>query len=111
VTIADIKVVIACYFAIFAVLVILGTITQGRFYGAYLARYGDAKERRRRRPFFPVSLRGWSRPPRTLRSWFQPIDDPLVERRRRQHLLVWGGVALWFAVPLTLILYGSVFRR
>lgn len=110
-SIADIKSVVAIYFAVFAVLVMLVTIAQGRFYGSYLARYGDAKERRRRWPFWPAGLRGAGRPPWSLRSWFRPLDDPLVERRRRQHLLAWGGVALWFAIPMALILYGSLFRR
>ena len=117
VTISDIKLVAAIYFVISAFLVVLTTIAQGRFYGEYLARYGDAEERRRRWPFFPISLRGWFRlqgwfrPPWTLRSWFQPLDDPLVERRRQQHLLVEAVLALWFGFPIALILYGSLFRR
>jgi hypothetical protein len=99
---------IAVSFALYAVLIVLVMIAQWRFYGAYLDRYGGVEGRRR-------LWQPWrwnpSRPPWTLASWFRPLDDPLVERRRRQHLLAWGGIALFFAIPIALILYSVVVHR
>jgi hypothetical protein len=102
--------VIAVYFACFAALVVLVSIAQWRFARAYRDRYGGPEARRRRWawPIFPADT---VRPPWSLGSWFRPFDDPLVEHRRRQHLLAWSGVAVWFAIPVALILLSVLFRR
>ncbi len=95
---------------------VLNLIAQWRFYGAYLRRYGDADDRRRRWLLWkwPMSLRDWFRPPPpwSLSSWFQPLDDPLVEHRRRQHLLAWGAVFAFFLFgPIAFALYGALSTR
>jgi hypothetical protein len=95
----------AAYFVVAVVLMVLLSITGRRFYSAYLDRYGGPDGRRQMwQPWRWSPRRG----PWSLESWFRRVDDPLVERRRRQHLLAWGGIALYFAIPVALIVLSFV---
>lgn len=100
------RTIIAVAFGLFAVLIVLVNITQWRFYGAYLDRYAKVESGRRGSRWWAITQMGFR--PSTRPSWFRPLDDPRVERRRRQHLLAWGGIAFWFAVPIALILYAAI---
>jgi len=63
-------------------------IAAGRFYGAYFEHYGGAEERRRRKrllwqwPDLFNYLEVW-RAPWSVVSLFRRLDDPAVDRLRR----------------------------
>jgi len=97
-------------------LMVLNLMAQWRFYGAYLRRYGGADDRRRRWLLWkwPMSLRDVYRlpPPWSLSTLFRPLDDPLVERRRRQLLLSWGAVFAFVLLgPIVVAISGAYSRQ
>jgi hypothetical protein len=69
-------------------------IAQFRFYHAHIERYGGPDRRERMRMFVtrPAEyVRLLRKPPFTLASMFRRVDDPVVERYRRQYLF--AGIA------------------
>jgi hypothetical protein len=94
VTVAAVKMAAAVYFAVAVVLMLLLMITGFRFHGAYFRAYGGEEGRRRHWLLcgWPMGWRGTRPPPWTLSAWLRPLDDPLVERRRHQYQLAWGGL-------------------
>jgi hypothetical protein len=92
-------VVVALYFFAVAASVVLAVIAQRRFQRAYIDRYGD---RRRRWQFWLLpdgSSFLWGR------FWYRLLDDPFVERRRRQSLLAWIPPFVLLASPMFITLF------
>jgi len=90
---------VALYLSAGVASIVLAVIAQRRFYGAYIDRYGD---RRRRWQFWLMpdgSSRLWGR------FWYRVLDDPLVERRRRQALLAWIPAFVLISIPIVFGLY------
>jgi hypothetical protein len=113
VTVAAVKMAAAVYFAVAVVLMLLLMITGFRFHGAYFRAYGGEEGRRRHWLLcgWPMGWRGTRPPPWTLSAWLRPLDDPLVERRRHQYQLAWGGWIALIVAPVAFLLYASVFLR
>jgi hypothetical protein len=93
--------VVALYFAAVTAAFLLAGIADLRFYDAYFSRY------------FPEDSRGFwrylGRYQRERLRWLQPVDDPLVERRRRQLLLAWVPIVVLILIPLAIALYQQWF--
>jgi len=90
---------VALYLSAGVASIVLAVIAQRRFYGAYIDRYGD---RRRCWQFWLMpdgSSRLWGR------FWYRVLDDPLVERRRRQALLAWIPAFVLISIPIVFGLY------
>ena len=84
--------------------IVLAMIAQRRFYRAYVDRYGDRRRRWRFWLFPDGSSWLWGR------FWYRVLDDPVVERRRRQVLLSWIPPLVLIAIPFALWLaeeYGA----
>jgi hypothetical protein len=89
--------------------------TQSRFYDAWFERNGGPDRRQRSRLFWthPLEyLRLLRKPPFTLGSMFQRLDDPVVDSRRRHYLF--AGIAafayfpaLFVALIVGLVVYGT----
>jgi hypothetical protein len=86
--------VVAIYLTAVLACIVLAMVTQLRFYRAYIDRYGD---RRRRWQFWLLpdgSSFLWGR------FWYRLLDDPQVERRRRQALLAWIPAFVLVCIPI-----------
>jgi len=96
---------VGLYFSTAVASIVLAVIAQRRFYGAYVDRYGDRRRRWQVWLFPDGSSRLWN-----MRFWYRALDDPVVERRRRQALLTWIPPFVLIAIPFVLWLaegYGA----
>jgi hypothetical protein len=82
--------------ALLAAMLVAG-IASYRFHSAYMSHY------------FPEDTRGvWRYMKRSFRErfrWLRPIDDPLLERRRRQSLLALVPLVALFLIPFAVSLF------